>query len=113
MKAKSAAVAAYDESVGAYRQTVLAAFQDVEDNLAADRLLAEEATHQTAAVTAAQRALDISLNQYRAGLVSYLQVTTQQTALLSNQRAELAVTARRFNAAVQLIRALAGGWDRS
>ena len=111
--AKSAALAAYDESVGAYRQTVLAAFQDVEDNLAAERLLAQEATELAAAVTAAQRSLDISLNQYRAGLVSYLQVATQQTALLSNQRDALSVTARRFTAAVQLVRALGGGWERS
>jgi hydrophobe/amphiphile efflux-1 (HAE1) family protein/NodT family efflux transporter outer membrane factor (OMF) lipoprotein len=110
--AKSAALAAYDESVGAYRQIVLAAFQDVEDNLAAERLLAEEGSQQSAAVAAAQRALDISLNQYRAGLVSYLQVATQQTALLSNQRAALAVTARRFGATVQLVRALGGGWAR-
>ena len=110
--AKSAALAAYDESVGAYRQIVLAAFQDVEDNLSTERLLAEEESQQSAAVAAAQRALAISLNQYRAGLVSYLQVATQQTALLSNQRAALAVTARRFGATVQLVRALGGGWDR-
>ncbi len=108
--AREGAVAAYDESVGAYRQTVLAAFQDVEDNLAAQRVLAEEAASQRSAVAAAQRSLDISMNQYKAGLVSYLQVAIQQTALLSNQRDALAVTARRFSAAVQLIRALGGGW---
>jgi NodT family efflux transporter outer membrane factor (OMF) lipoprotein len=108
--AKADAVAAYDENVSAYRQTVLTAIQDVEDNLAAERLLADEAAHQRAAVAAAQRSLDISLNQYRAGLVSYLQVATAQTALLSNQRDALAVTARRFGASVQLIRALGGGW---
>ncbi len=110
---KGAAVAGYDERVGAYRQTVLSAFQDVEDNLAAERLLAEEATEHAAAVTAAQRSLDISLNQYRAGLVSYLQVATQQTALLTNQRAAVSVTVRRFSASVQLVRALGGGWERS
>ena len=92
---------------------MLAAFQDVEDNLAAERLLAQEATELAAAVTAAQRSLDISLNQYRAGLVSYLQVATQQTALLSNQRDALSVTARRFTASVQLVRALGVGWERS
>jgi outer membrane protein TolC len=97
--------------VAAYRQTVLAAFEDVEDNLAAQRLLAQEAERLDAAVAAARRSLEISLNQYRAGSVSYLQVTTQQTSLLSNQRTALVVRARQFTAAVQLVRALGGGWD--
>ena len=92
-------------------EALLTAFQDVEDNLAAERLLAAEAEQQRAAVAAAQRSLDISLNQYRAGLVSYLQVATQQTALLTNQRTAVSVTARRFTAAVQLVRALGGGWN--
>jgi NodT family efflux transporter outer membrane factor (OMF) lipoprotein len=109
--AKAQAVASYDETAGAYRQTVLSAFQDVEDNLAAEHLLADEADREQAAVTAAQRSLDISLNQYRAGLVSYLQVATQQTALLTSQRAAVSLTARRFVTAVQLVRALGGGWD--
>jgi outer membrane protein TolC len=109
--AKAQAVAGYDVTVATYRQTVLAAFQDVEDNLAAERLLAAEAEQQRAAVAAAQRSLDISLNQYRAGLVSYLQVATQQTALLTNQQTAVSVTARRFAAAVQLVRALGGGWN--
>jgi NodT family efflux transporter outer membrane factor (OMF) lipoprotein len=109
--AKAQAVASYDITVAAYRQTVLAAFQDVEDNLAAERLLAAEAEQQRAAVAAAQRSLDISLNQYRAGLVNYLQVATQQTALLTNQRTAVSIAARRFAAAVQLVRALGGGWN--
>ena len=109
--AKAQSVAGYDITVAAYRQTVLAAFQDVEDNLVAERLLAAEAEQQRAAVAAAQRSLDISLNQYRAGLVSYLQVATQQTALLTNQRTAVSVTARRFTAAVQLVQALGGGWN--
>jgi NodT family efflux transporter outer membrane factor (OMF) lipoprotein len=108
--ARAAAVASYDETVGAYRETVLAAFQDVEDNLAAQRLLGAEAERQRSAVAAAQRSVEISLNQYRAGIVSYLQVAVQQTALLTNQRALLAVDARRFVAAVQLVRALGGEW---
>ena len=108
--AKAGAVANYDALVAAYRQTVLAAFQDVEDNLAAERILRDEAERQQAAVAAAQRSLDISLNQYRAGTVDYLQVATQQTVLLTNQRAALAVTARQFAAAVQLVAALGGGW---
>jgi NodT family efflux transporter outer membrane factor (OMF) lipoprotein len=109
--AKDRAIGAYDETVGVYRQTVLSAFADVEDNLVAVRLLTEEQTRQRAAVAAAQRALDISLNQYRAGLISYLQVAVEQAQLLNNQRAEVSVAARRYAAAVQLIRALGGGWD--
>jgi NodT family efflux transporter outer membrane factor (OMF) lipoprotein len=109
--AKAQAVASYDEMVAAYRQSVLSAFQDVEDNLAAERLLAEEAEREQAAVTAAQRSLEISLNQYRAGLVSYLQVATQQTALLTNQRTAVSLAGRRFVATVQLVRALGGGWQ--
>jgi NodT family efflux transporter outer membrane factor (OMF) lipoprotein len=108
---KAQAVASYDETVAAYRQTVLTAFQDVEDNLAAQRLLTTEAERQQAAVAAAQRSLDISLNQYRAGTVSYLQVAVQQTTLLTNQRAAVSLAGRRFAAAVQLVRALGGGWD--
>jgi NodT family efflux transporter outer membrane factor (OMF) lipoprotein len=108
---KAEAVGAYEEAAATYRQTVLTAFQDVEDNLAAQRLLADELGHQTLAVTAAQQALDISLNQYRAGLISYLQVSIVQAALLQNQRQALSLTGRRFGAAVSLIRALGGGWD--
>ena len=109
--AKAQAVAGYDEMVAAYRQTVLTAFQDVEDNLAAARLLAEEAERQQAAVTAAQRSLEISINQYRAGLINYLQVAVQQTALLTNQRTAVSLTGRRFVAAVELVRAIGGGWQ--
>jgi NodT family efflux transporter outer membrane factor (OMF) lipoprotein len=108
---KAGAVAGYDVTVGAYRETVLAAFQDVEDNLAAQRLLAEEFDHQQLAVTAAQQALDISLNQYRAGLISFLQVAVEQAQLLNNQRSALSITGRRFGTAVGLIRALGGGWN--
>jgi NodT family efflux transporter outer membrane factor (OMF) lipoprotein len=108
---KAGAVAAYDVTIGSYRETVLSAFQDVEDNLAAQRLLAEEFDHQQLAVTAAQQALDISLNQYRAGLISYLQVAIEQAQLLNNQRSALSITGRRYGAAVGLIRALGGGWD--
>jgi NodT family efflux transporter outer membrane factor (OMF) lipoprotein len=108
---KAGALAAYDVTVGSYRETVLAAFQDVEDNLAAQRLLADEFDHQQLAVTAAQQALDISLNQYRAGLISYLQVAVEQQQLLNNQRSALSITGRRYGAAIGLIRALGGGWD--
>jgi NodT family efflux transporter outer membrane factor (OMF) lipoprotein len=108
---KAQAVASYDQTTATYRQTVLTAFQEVEDNLAAERLLTDEAERQRAAVAAAQRSLDISENQYRAGLVSYLQVATQQTALLTNQRAAVSVMERRYVTAVQLVRALGGGWN--
>jgi NodT family efflux transporter outer membrane factor (OMF) lipoprotein len=108
---KAQAVAGYDQTVAEYRQTVLSAFQEVEDNLASEGLLTDESEHQRAAVASAQRSLDISLNQYRAGLVSYLQVATQQTALLTNQREALSVMERRYVAAVQLVRALGGGWN--
>jgi NodT family efflux transporter outer membrane factor (OMF) lipoprotein len=109
--ARTGAVAAYDEEVSAYRAVVLSAFEEVEDNLAAERLLAEESTRQQAAVAAAQRALDVSLNQYRAGLVSFLPVATAQSTLLTDERTLTALTARRFAAAVQLIATLGGGWD--
>ncbi len=108
---KAQAQAAYDVTVGSYRETVLAAFQDVEDNLAAQRLLADEFDHQQLAVAAAQQALTISLNQYKAGLISYLQVAVEQAQLLNNQRTALSITGRRFGAAVGLVRALGGGWD--
>ena len=108
---KAQAQAAYDVTVGSYRETVLAAFQDVEDNLAAQRLLADEFDHQQLAVVAAQQALTISLNQYKAGLISYLQVAVEQAQLLNNQRSALSITGRRFGAAVGLVRALGGGWD--
>ena len=109
--ARTSAYAVYDEEAASYRQVVLNALQDVEDNLAAQRLLALEAERQRQAVAAAQTALDVSLNQYRAGLVSYLPVATAQSTLLSNQRTLVSLDARRFDAAVQLIKALGGGWD--
>jgi len=108
---KAEAIASYDQTVAGYRQTVLAALQDVEDNLAAERLLTAEVEQQREAVAAARRAVDISLNQYRAGLVSYLQVATQQAALLNNERNAVSVTLRRFVATIQLVRALGGGWN--
>ena len=109
--ARARATASYDETVGAYRETVLGAFADVEDNLAAQRLLADESARQQAAVAAARQALDISLNQYRAGLINYLQVAVGQTTLLANQREEVSLMARRYAAAIALVRALGGGWN--
>lgn len=104
------AIAAYDASVASYRLTVLTAFQNVEDNLAALRILKEEAVVQHAATVAARKALDITMNQYKAGTVNYLNVVTAQTTALSSERSELTITNSRLVAAVQLIAALGGGW---
>jgi NodT family efflux transporter outer membrane factor (OMF) lipoprotein len=105
--------AAYDETVAQYRQTVLTAFQQVEDGLSALRILEDEATSTDRAVKAAQQSLDISTDQYRNGMTSYLQVISSQTATLQNQRAVTNVLTRRMLASVSLIQALGGGWDVS
>jgi NodT family efflux transporter outer membrane factor (OMF) lipoprotein len=106
-----AARAAYDGSVAAYRQTVLVAFQGVEDNLAALRILEEEARVQDEAVTAAQESLRLITTQYVAGIVSYLNVITAQTAALSNEVTAIQIRGRRMAAAVLLVQALGGGWN--
>lgn len=106
-------LAAYDASVASYRQTVLSAFRDVEDSLAALRILADETKIQDEAVAAAGQTVQISLNQYQAGVVGYLNVITAQTAELANRRTALGILGRRMTAAVQLIKALGGGWDQS
>lgn len=105
------AVAAYDANVAGYRQTVLEAFGEVEDNLAALRILAEEAKVQAEAVRAARESVALTTNQYKAGTVSYLSVVTVQTTQLSNERSALSLLGRQLNAAVLLIRALGGGWS--
>jgi NodT family efflux transporter outer membrane factor (OMF) lipoprotein len=105
------AQAAYDGTVASYRQTVLAAFQDVEDNLAALAILAEEAQIQDGAVKAAQRSLALTTNRYTAGAASYLEVVVAQTASLSNDRAALDISRRRMAASVRLIKALGGDWN--
>jgi NodT family efflux transporter outer membrane factor (OMF) lipoprotein len=107
------AVAAYDASVAAYRGTVLAAFREVEDNLAALRILEQEAEVQAGAVRAAEQSLELAINQYKAGIVTYLQVVQAQTAALSNQRAAADILGRRVAASVLLVKALGGGWDRA
>ncbi|HLH33108.1 MAG TPA: efflux transporter outer membrane subunit [Alloacidobacterium sp.] len=103
----------YEATVANYRQSVLNAFQEVEDNLAALRILDQEAATQADAVAAAQRSLQISTSRYKQGLVDYLEVLTAQTALLTNQRTQADITTRQFAANVQLIKALGGGWDTS
>jgi outer membrane protein TolC len=105
--------AAYDATVANYRQTVLMAFQQVEDSLAQLRILSEEGEIVDRAVKAAQQSLDISTDQYRGGLANYLQVITAQTSLLQNQRTAVDILTRRMEASVSLIQALGGGWDAS
>ncbi|MGA8108924.1 MAG: efflux transporter outer membrane subunit, partial [Acidobacteriaceae bacterium] len=104
---------AYEQQVANYRQTVLAAFQDVEDNLAAIRILDQESVANEAAVADAQRSLAISTNRYKGGVTTYLEVLTAQTAQLTNERTQEDIATRQFVASVQLIRALGGGWDTS
>jgi len=107
------AVAGYDETVASYRQTALTAFQEVEDNLSTLRVLAQETDVQHVAVQAAQRSLELSMNRYRGGLVTYLEVVTAQSTALTNERTEVDLLRRRMDASVLLIKALGGGWDIS
>jgi NodT family efflux transporter outer membrane factor (OMF) lipoprotein len=101
----------YDYAVASYRETVLDAFQQVEDNLAALRILDQEAGVQATAVEAAQRSLDLSVTRYDGGLTSYLEVITAQNAALSDEVTAVNILGRRMASAVQLIQALGGGWD--
>jgi len=105
------AIAAYDGTVAFYRQTVLTGFQDVEDNLAALRILDEEAQMQDQAVKSAQESALLTTNQYKAGIVSYLNVVTVQAIALTNERAAITISGQRLNAAVLLVKALGGGWS--
>jgi len=106
-----AARAAYDATVATYRQTTLAAFQQVEDNLAALRILGEEQQEQRRAVQSAGESLQLFTNRYRGGVDNYLQVITAQTTLLTNQRAEIDILRRRMDASVLLVKAVGGGWN--
>ena len=103
----------YDFQVAAYRQSVLSGFQQVEDNLAAVRILENEAQVQQLAVAAAQRSLDLSITRYKGGVTSYLEVTTAQSAALADQVTAVNILGRRMASTVLLIQALGGGWDRS
>jgi NodT family efflux transporter outer membrane factor (OMF) lipoprotein len=105
--------ATYDSDVAAYRQNVLTGFQQVEDNLAAVRILENEAKVQDAAVASAQHSLDLSLTRYRGGVTSYLEVITAQSAALSDEVTAVNILGRRMADTVLLIQALGGGWDRS
>ena len=105
------AKATYDGQVAQYRQTVLTAFQQVEDNLAALRLLAEEAQLLDEAVKGARQSVELTTNQYKAGIVSYINVIAAQTIALNNESNAVNVLGRRFAASVLLVQALGGGWD--
>jgi NodT family efflux transporter outer membrane factor (OMF) lipoprotein len=103
----------YDATVAGYREATLTAFQQVEDNLAALRILDQEAQQQHAAVASSQNLLDLSMNRYKGGVDTYLQVITSQTINLTNQRTEADILRRRMDASVLLIKALGGGWNLS
>jgi len=105
--------AAYDATVGSYRETVLTGFQEVEDNLAALRILEDEAQVQREAVKAAQQTVTVTTNQYKAGTVNYLNVIVAQAAALNNEITEFNIVGRRMAASVLLVKALGGGWDAS
>jgi NodT family efflux transporter outer membrane factor (OMF) lipoprotein len=102
---------AWQQQVANYRQSVLNAFQEVEDNLAALRILDQESGVQQAAVASAQHSLQLSTNRYKGGVTTYLEVLTAQTVQLSNERTQADIETRQFVASVQLILALGGGWD--
>jgi len=101
----------YEQNVANYRQTVLQAFQEVEDNLSGLRILDTESVAQQQAVNDAQRSLTVSTNRYKGGVTTYLEVITAQTTQLANERTAADITTREFAASVQLIKALGGGWD--
>jgi len=105
--------AAFNESVDNYRQTTLTAFQEVEDNLSALRVLEGEAQTEQAAVAAAEHSLALSNNRYKGGVANYLEVTTAQSAALSDERTAVDILTRRMTASVLLVKALGGGWNVS
>ena len=99
--------------MASYRQTTLTAFQQVEDNLAALRVLAQETDQQQHAVASAQESLELSTNRYKGGVDTYLQVITVQTLALANERNAVDILRRRMDASVLLIKAIGGGWHGS
>ena len=104
------AIATHDATVASYRQAVLSAFQEVEDNLAALRILEQEAKVQDEAVAAARQSVVLTNNQYKAGIASFINVVLVQASQLNNEREALLLLGRRLVAAAQLVRALGGGW---
>jgi outer membrane protein, multidrug efflux system len=104
--------AVYDEALAGYRQTVLKAFGEVEDELAAQRLLADEWKSENEAATSARRTLEIANNRYKAGLVTYLDVASAQTEALNQERSVVELQGARLMASVNLIKALGSNWNR-
>jgi outer membrane protein TolC len=103
--------ATYNANVAAYKQTVLTAFQQVEDSIATLRVTSEQIARQNAAVKSAQQYLEIALSRYQTGLDPYLDVITAQNTLLSDQQAVVTLRVTEMTAAVQLVQSLGGGWD--
>ena len=106
-----AALANYDATVASYRQATLDAFQQVEDNLAALRILEQETQQQERAVVSARESLQLFTNRYKGGVDNYLQVITAQTVALANERNQVDIMRRRMDASVLLVKALGGGWN--
>jgi outer membrane protein TolC len=106
----AAARAAYDAAIANYCQTVLRAFQDVEDQLAAQRLLAQQAEKEAAAFKSARRTLEISMTKYKAGVITYLEVAIAQSSALAHEETVVQLSAQRLSASVSLIKALGAGW---
>ena len=105
--------AGYEANVAAYRQSVLTSFQEVEDNLAALRILEQESAKQVQAVQSAEHSLALSTNRYKGGLVTYFEVITAQSIALSDEVTAVNILTRRMTSSVLLIKALGGGWDAS
>jgi outer membrane protein TolC len=104
---------AYEESIASYRQTVLGAFQEVEDDLAALRILAAEAKTQDEAVKSARQSVELATRRYKGGIATYLEVVTAQSTALANERTAVEIRGRRMVTCVPLIKALGGGWEGS
>jgi len=111
--ATEVAFAQYDATVASYRQAVLTSFQEVEDNLAALRILTRELEEQNEAVASSQRALSLATERYKSGIDSYLNVITAQATLLNNQRTAVNLQMQQMTASVELVKALGGGWNAS
>jgi outer membrane protein TolC len=106
-------IATYNANVAAYRQSVLTAFQQVEDSLAEVRLLSEQIRRQQEAVDSSQKFLRLELGRYHSGIDPYIDVAIAQTTLLGNQQSLANLQVQEMTASVQLIESLGGGWDRS
>ena len=109
----AAARALYDENVANYREAVLTAFQQVEDELAALRILEQQADAQAVALQSARRAVQLTLNQYQAGTIAYTNVVVVQATALGDEQTALDILQSRLVASAILVEALGGGWDRS